>query len=138
MLPLRLSFLHKCRILLEKTPMPSLIGRNHCLARSAGSILVLLATPAAGPLRGQVVEPGKVKPSEIGAIASMKHDIQPFGKTNDGQEVKVHTLTNLNGIRVRLIDYGATLIGVETPDRTGKNTNITLGFKTLDGYLQRH
>ena len=68
----------------------------------------------------------------------MKHDVQPFGKTSDGQEVKVHTLTNLHGMRVKLIDYGATLISVETPDRSGKNANITLGFPTLDGYLQRH
>jgi aldose 1-epimerase len=75
---------------------------------------------------------------EIGAIASMKHDTQTFGKTADGQEVKVHTLTNLKGLRVRLIDYGATLISVEAPDRNGKNANITLGFPTLDGYLQRH
>jgi aldose 1-epimerase len=36
------------------------------------------------------------------------------------------------------MDYGATLIGVETPDRAGKNANITLGFPTLTGYLQRH
>jgi aldose 1-epimerase len=98
--------------------------------------LLLPATTAA--LRGQVVEPRKSVPPDIGAIASMKHDVQTFGKTSDGHEVKVHTLSNLHGVRVRLIDYGATLISVETPDRSGKDANITLGFKTLDGYLQRH
>jgi aldose 1-epimerase len=79
-----------------------------------------------------------VRQPELGAIASMKHDVQPFGKTQDGQEVKLHTLTNLHGLRIKLIDYGATLISVETPDRSGKTANITLGFPTLDGYLQRH
>ena len=118
--------------------MPSPIGTTPCPIRIAGSILALAGMLAASRLDGQVGEPGKVKPVEIGAILSMKHDVQPFGKTSDGQEVKVHTLTNLNGIRVRLIDYGATLISVETPDRAGKNANITLSFKTLDGYLQRH
>ena len=68
----------------------------------------------------------------------MTHEVKPFGKTNDGQEVKVHTLTNLKGMRLKLIDYGATLISVETPDRNGKNANITLSFPSLDGYLQRH
>src|SRR5262245_45309304 len=98
------------------TPM-----RSHSEAARIASLAFLLAfSLATAALRGQVVDPGKQKPKQpdIGAIASMKHDVQPFGKTNDGQEVKVHTLTNLNGIRVRLIDYGATLISVETPDRS--------------------
>src|SRR6478752_4613640 len=104
------------------------------------SLLALLTVDSWGQIQAQVVDPGKLKPKQpdIGAIASMKHDVQPFGKTHDGHEVKVHTLTNLHGLRVRLIDYGATLISVETPDRSGKNTNITLGFPTLEGYLQRH
>src|SRR6059058_453039 len=80
----------------------------------------------------------RVRQPELGAIASMKHDVQPFGKTKEGQDVKVHTLTNLHGLRVKLIDYGATLISVETPDRAGKTVNVTLGFPLLDGYLQRH
>jgi aldose 1-epimerase len=63
---------------------------------------------------------------------------QPFGKTRDGKQVAVYTLTNGRGAKVRLIDYGATLISVETPDKAGKSANITLGFPTLAGYLERH
>jgi aldose 1-epimerase len=37
-----------------------------------------------------------------------------------------------------MIDYGATIIAVEVPDRQGKLANVTLGFPRLDGYLQRH
>ena len=92
------------------------------------SLFLALAATVPAQLHGQVVEPRKSVQPDIGTISSMKHDIQPFGKTNDGQEVKVHTLTNLNGVRVRLIDYGATLISVETPDN-GKMANITLGFQ---------
>jgi aldose 1-epimerase len=104
------------------------------------SLLALLTVDSWGQIHAQVVDPGKLKPKQpdIGAIVTMKHDVQTFGKTHDGHEVKVHTLTNLHGLRVRLIDYGATLISVETPDRSGKNTNITLGFPTLEGYVQRH
>jgi aldose 1-epimerase len=96
-----------------------------------------LAAQDTQKLAQEPLEKRALKP-EIGAIASMKHDTQTFGKTADGQEVKVHTLTNLKGLRVRLIDYGATLISIEAPDRSGKNANITLGFPTLEGYLQRH
>src|SRR5438552_18908133 len=65
----------------------------------------------------------KIKQPDLGAIATMTHEVKPFGKTKDGQDVKVHTLINLHGLRVKLIDYGATLISVETPDKDGKPAN---------------
>jgi len=121
---------------------------------AAVSLLAALAAatrPAAGqeikrPLR-EVLDPlaPKAVPKVIGTIIDrnipvhkMTHHVEPFGKMPSGEEVKLHTLTNTKGLRVRLIDYGATLIGVEAPDRHGKNANITLGFPSLEGYLQRH
>jgi aldose 1-epimerase len=95
----------------------------------------LLAQP---PKTTSPPEPRRVRPAETGVIATMKHEIQPFGKTADGREVKVHILTNLKGVTAKIIDYGATLISMETPDKNGKNANITLSFPNLDGYLQRH
>ena len=64
--------------------------------------------------------PLPLAPSGTGLIASMKHDVEPFGKTKDGQEVTRHTLTNVPGLRVKLINYGAHLIAVEMADRNGK------------------
>jgi aldose 1-epimerase len=61
-----------------------------------------------------------------------------FGKTEDGQEIDLYTCTNANGLVVKLTNYGAIVVSVETPDRDGKLANITLGFDKLDGYLQRH
>src|SRR5262249_39664451 len=109
---------------------------------TAAFAAVLVASGTLLAQDAQDVDPDLAKKralqSELGAIASMKHETETFGKTADGHEVKVHKLTNLKGLRVRLIDYGATLISVEAPDKSGKNANITLGFPTLDGYLQRH
>src|SRR5262245_65772657 len=98
------------------------------------------AQPQASKLRQTLDEDrGRVAlKQDEGLLVTMTHDVKPFGKTNDGQEVKVHTLTNLKGMRVKLIDYGATLISVETPDKNGKMANVTLGFPNIDGYLQRH
>jgi aldose 1-epimerase len=107
----------------------------------AAKIAILLLVSAAGlqRLAGQErVEVKRVRQPDPATIATMTHEVQSYGKTKDDQDVKVHTLTNLKGLRVKLIDYGATLISVETPDRSGKLANITLGFPTLDGYLQRH
>ena len=67
---------------------------------------------------------------------SIKNSI--FGRNKQGQEVHLYTLTNSHGLVAKLIDYGATLVSMETPDRTGKMANITLGFPTLERYLERH
>src|SRR5437764_2740052 len=118
--------------------MPGPICTPNVAVRIAVLLSFTVAVLSERDVAAQTNTERSIKQPELGTIATMTHEVKPFGKTNDGQEVKVHTLTNLHGIRVRLIDYGATLISVETPDRSGKDANITLGFKTLDGYLQRH
>ena len=57
-----------------------------------------------------------------------------FGKTNEGP-VTLYTLTNDHGVAASVIDYGATLTGIVTPDRDGKLGDITLGFNELEPYL---
>jgi aldose 1-epimerase len=52
----------------------------------------------------------------------------------DGREVRVHTLENRMGMKVRVMDLGATLIEVSVPDRAGRFTNVILGATTLDAY----
>lgn len=58
-----------------------------------------------------------------------------FGKMPDGREVKIFTLTNKNGLKARVTEYGAILVSMETPDKTGKMADITHGYDTLDGWL---
>jgi len=58
-----------------------------------------------------------------------------YGKMPDGREVRLFTLTNKNGLKARVTEYGAILVSLETPDRNGKLADITLGYDTLDGWL---
>lgn len=69
---------------------------------------------------------------------SMTIEKSAFGKTSAGKNVTLYTLTNSHGLIVKLIDYGATVVDVETPDKSGKLANITLSFPDLAGYTQRH
>lgn len=69
------------------------------------------------------------------AAADMKQDV--FGTMPDGREVKSFTLSNGNGMRAVLIEYGATLVSLEVPDRAGIPGDIVLGFKTLDEYREK-
>jgi len=58
-----------------------------------------------------------------------------FGTMPDGREVKIFTLANRNGLEARVTEYGAILVSVKTPDKSGKSADITLGYDTLDGWL---
>jgi aldose 1-epimerase len=60
---------------------------------------------------------------------------EPFGRTPEGEEVSLYVLTSAKGLRARIMDYGATLVSLEVPDRHGKLGDIVLGFESLEGYL---
>lgn len=51
-----------------------------------------------------------------------------FGKLSSGEEVSLYTLESESGVRVKLSNFGALLVSVETPDREGKLDDITLSF----------
>ncbi len=66
----------------------------------------------------------------------MALDKTPFGKTPGGENVDLFTLTNSNGLKAKLIPYGALLMALEAPGRDGQMADITLGFDTLEGYIE--
>ena len=51
---------------------------------------------------------------------------KPFGRLPDNSDVTLFVLTNKNGLTASVMDYGATLVKLETPDRHGKFTDIVL------------
>ena len=55
-----------------------------------------------------------------------------FGYTAEGQEVYVYTLQHhAGGIRVRVCEFGATLMGIDAADRDGRFTNVVCGYDNL-------
>ncbi|MEM1069584.1 MAG: aldose epimerase family protein [Planctomycetota bacterium] len=68
----------------------------------------------------------------------MKIDTQPLGTTPDGDEVTKYTLTNSDGNSVSVMNWGATLMDVNVPDRDGKRANVNLSFDSLEPYLEGH
>ena len=61
---------------------------------------------------------------------------ESFGRLPDGTEIELYTLTNKNGLRVRIMTYGATIVSLEVPDREGKLGDVVLGYDPLEGYLK--
>ncbi|HTS69478.1 MAG TPA: galactose-1-epimerase, partial [Terriglobia bacterium] len=56
---------------------------------------------------------------------------EAFGSTPDGRAVDLYTLTNAQGMEVRLMTYGGIILSIKTPDKAGKMGDIALGFDTL-------
>src|SRR5205085_5106422 len=70
------------------------------------------------------------------SVAAQGHtERRIFGKTPEGTEVAIYTLTNAKGAVAKVMDYGATLTELWVPDRDGKLGNVVLGFDRLDQYF---
>lgn len=70
------------------------------------------------------------------AMADIKKD--EFGRMPDGRVVDLYTLTNRNGVEVRIISYGGIVVSIKVPDRQGRIDDVVLGFDDLAGYLKGH
>ena len=78
-----------------------------------------------------------VKKAEVAkAVAQLSVTEAPFGKLPSGEQTTLYTLTNANGLVVKLSNFGGTITSISIPDRTGKMGDIILGFNDVDGYLK--
>ncbi len=69
---------------------------------------------------------------------SMKVLREIFGQIPRKGEASLFTITNSNGISLKVTDYGCTIQSILVPDRNGKPGDVVLGFDSLDGYLRDH
>jgi aldose 1-epimerase len=73
-------------------------------------------------------------------VAKGKHKMgvtkKAFGTAPDGQAVDLYTLTNANGMRVDITNYGGIIVRLLVPDRDGKLGDVVLGYDNLDDYIK--
>ena len=62
---------------------------------------------------------------------------QTFGTMPDGKKAYLYSLANANGMKVKVSDYGGTVVSILAPDRDGKFGDVALGFKTLAEYQEK-
>ncbi len=62
---------------------------------------------------------------------------KPFGTMADGRAIDLYTLTNSQGMRVAITNYGGIVVSIVVPDRSGKAGDVVLGFDNLEGYLAK-
>src|SRR3954470_13305983 len=80
-----------------------------------------------------------VAPAPAGGLlvalpAQAKIEKAPWGETADHQKVDIYTLTNKRGASARITNYGAFLVSLNMPDKTGKMADVVLGYDRLDDY----
>jgi aldose 1-epimerase len=78
-----------------------------------------------------------VRPICAALFAAMTVTQAPFGAMPGGAPVNLFTLKNSHGVEVRAMTYGATIVSIRTPDRTGRFEDVVLGFDSFDPYLTR-
>jgi aldose 1-epimerase len=108
------------------------------LSRSS-RILVAAVLTAAGGLASRPqnsfsaeTQPAPAKPAVNEKQMSVTKEV--YGKLSDGTQIDQYTLSNPNGLKVKIITFGAIITAVETPDRNGKVENITLYRDSLADY----
>ncbi|WP_066218864.1 aldose epimerase family protein [Formosa haliotis] len=57
-----------------------------------------------------------------------------FGQLKD-QDIALFTLSNANGVEVKITNYGATITSIKVPEANGTIETITCGFDTLESYF---
>lgn len=60
---------------------------------------------------------------------------RPYGRVADGK-VMEHTITNPNGMVVKILNYGGIVANILVPDKNGTMGDVVLGYDSLQGYLQ--
>lgn len=60
----------------------------------------------------------------------------PFGTMPDGKQVTQYTLTNKQGMEMKVITYGGIITSLTAPDKNGTYEDIVLGYDHLEGYLK--
>lgn len=92
------------------------------------------APPPAAPEDAQAAAPPvETKPAEPAKPAAIQK--ASYGKVED-KDVELYTLTNANGLVMKVTNYGAIITEFHVPDKAGKLADIVLGFENIDGYLK--
>src|SRR5690606_16566961 len=61
-----------------------------------------------------------------------------FGTLPEGQQADLYTLTNSNGMTVKITNYGGIITHLTAPDKQGNWEDVVLGFDSLQPYLDGH
>lgn len=68
----------------------------------------------------------------------MKLSQKAFGSMADGKQVTLYTLRNKNGMEMSVMNYGGIIVSLKVPDRQGNIGEVTLGYDSLQQYIDNN
>jgi aldose 1-epimerase len=77
----------------------------------------------------------KAAPASCCSTTEASISMRPYGMV-DGKSVNAYTLTNTNGLKMEVINYGGIITRLYVPDRNGKLEDIVLGYDDLASYVE--
>ncbi|MCW2121220.1 aldose epimerase family protein [Flavobacterium sp. 7A] len=57
--------------------------------------------------------------------------------THNNQEIDLFTLTNDNGMTVKIMNYGSTITSITVPNQDGTRDELVCGFENFDNYFSK-
>lgn len=58
-----------------------------------------------------------------------------YAQKVDEKQVELYELSNKNGLKIAITNFGGRIVSFLVPDKAGKPTDIVLGYDSLDHYL---
>jgi aldose 1-epimerase len=97
-------------------------------------IIVLACCASLGLAAGNIRPAGPADGPYPEAVAI---DTASFNTVVDGKQVGIYTLKNRSGLKAMITNFGGRIVSLEVPDKTGKLTDVVLGYQQLSGYQKR-
>ncbi|MEO8414253.1 MAG: aldose epimerase family protein [Ginsengibacter sp.] len=66
---------------------------------------------------------------------SLIPDKKNFETTIDGKPTDLYVLKNYNGMEAAITNYGGRLVALMVPDKNGKMSDVVVGFKSVQDYV---
>jgi aldose 1-epimerase len=63
-----------------------------------------------------------------------KIETRAFGAIHSGKEMQLYILRNNRGMEVAITNFGATVVSIKVPDRSGHVEDVALGYDNASGY----
>lgn len=60
---------------------------------------------------------------------------EKYGTLPEGGNIDLYTLTNANGMEVKITNYGGIITHLKAPDRDNNHSDVVLGYDSLQSYI---
>src|SRR5919201_4186171 len=101
------------------------------------AIVVLLSVAVIlGAVTNADAQKAAKKPAQkAGQKSKIAVEKRAFGKTPDGAAIDLYVLKNKNGMEADITNFGAALVALKVPDKSGNIADVVLGYDNVDGYV---